>query len=206
VKPRSADARARGLTLLEVMIALMLFALMSTVLLSGQGTAATAIEKAEAMRDMAELTTFRLSMVSLQPDDYEDGEVGEFPALGKSTRILDEEKDLGNRYPGYTWEVRISETVGSGAGGNVSIEGGDPLGALFAEEGASATEDGSIDDDSEEELEADQVDRMLLIVVTVYPPNWDETDRDDDDAIQPRSAWTAIPLPSEEADTEAGER
>jgi type II secretory pathway pseudopilin PulG len=196
---------ARGLTLLEVVIALMLFALMSTVLLSGQGTAATSIEKAEAMRDMAELCSFRLNMASLQPDEYEDGDGGEFPALGKSTRLVDEEEVLGTRYEGYTWEVRISETVGSGAGGNVSIEGGDPLESLFPEEGATATEEGFESDEPEEELQADEVDRMLLIVVTVFPPNWDESQREDEEAIQPRTAWTAIPLPTEE-DTEDGLR
>jgi len=206
VKRSCADRAAarrpvRGLTLLEVMIALMLFALMSTVLLSGQGTAAQSIEKAEVMRDMAELLGLRLNAVALQPDDYEDGDTGEFPAVGQSTRIIDEEKLLGDRYAGYTWEVRISETVGSGAGGNVSIDGGDPLGSLFREEGATADETGSTPAaEEEEEIAADQVDRMLLIEVTVYPPNWDEEDRDDPEAIQPRSAWTAVPLPAEPAE------
>jgi len=69
----------RGLTLLEVVIALLLFSVMSTVLLSGQGTAARAIERAEVMRAMAELIGFRLNMVTLQPDDYQDGDEGEFP-------------------------------------------------------------------------------------------------------------------------------
>jgi len=37
---------------------------------------------------------------------------------------------------------------------------------------------------------------MLLITVTVYPPGWQEADRGESDAIQPRSAWTAIHLPT----------
>lgn len=202
--PAAVRRAARGLTLLEVMIALMLFALMSTVLLSGQGTAAQSIEKAEAMRDMAELLSFRLNLVALQPDEYEDGDTGEFPAVGQSTRIIDEEKVLGDRYAGYTWEVRISETIGSGASGNVSVDGEDPLGSLFREEGSTAGEDGEPIESEEEDIGADQVDRMLLIEVTVYPPNWDEADREDEEAIQPRTAWTAIPIPEEP--TEEGPR
>jgi hypothetical protein len=181
----------------------MLFALMSTVLLKGQGDAAQSIEKAETMRDMAELLGFRLNMIVLDPDDYEDGDTGEFPASGKSTRIVDEGDVFGDRYEGYTWEVRISETVGSGAGGNVSIEGGDPLDSLFPEEGSGGTEEG-VDESDEEEIGADEVDRMLLIVVTVYPPLWDESDRENAEAIQPRSAWTAVSLPEEPDDTEGG--
>ena len=191
---------ASGLTLLEVVIALMLFSIMSTVLLKGQGDAAQSIEKAATMRDMAELLGFRLNLVVLNPDDYEDGDNGQFPASGKSTRIVDEDDVLGERYEGYTWEVRISETVGSGAGGGVSIEGDDPLDSLFPEEGGGGAEGDESADGEEEEVQADEVDRMLLIVVTVYPPNWDDADRENKEAIQPRSAWTAVSLPEEPAE------
>ena len=166
---------------------------MSTVLLTGQGTAARAIEKAEVMRDMAELISYRLNMIVLQPDDYEDGDQGEFPAQGKSTRLLDEVDVFGDRYAGYSWEVTISETIGAGASSNVSIDGEDPRQTLFEAEGSGGEDAG----DEDEELEADAVDRMLLITVIVYPPGWQEADRDEKDAIQPRSAWTAIHLPNE---------
>jgi len=193
--PNSAgNQRTRGLTLLEVVIALLLFALMSTVLLTGQGTAARAIEKAEVMRDMAELISFRLNMVALQPNDYQDGDQGEFPAQGQSTRLLDEVDVFGDRYPGYVWEVSIAETIGAGASGSVSIDGEDPRQTLFEAEGGMGDDYG---DGEAEDLEADAVDRMLLITVTVYPPNWDESDRESADAIQPRSAWTAVPLPKD---------
>jgi len=200
--PERRKRPSAGLTLLEVVIALMLFAMMSTVLLTGQGTAAESIRKAEAMRDMAELLGFRLQMVAAQPEEYEDGDFGEFPATGQSTRLVDEEEVFGDRYAGYTWEVRISETIGSGAGSNVTVEGGDPMGSLFAEEGGGTAGDGGFEDSAEEDVEADQVDRMLLIEVTVYPPEWEEGDRDDPEAIQPRSAWTAIGLPQADAAAE----
>jgi len=197
---RNSDARRRrGLTLLEVVIALLLFALMSTVLLTGQGTAAQAIAKAEVMRDMAELISFRLNMVVLQPNEYEDGDQGGFPAQGKNSRLVDEEEAFADRYRGYSWEVSIAETIGAGASGTVSIEGEDPRQTLFDSEGGGGGESGG---EADEELEADAVDRMLLITVTVYPPGWQETDRGEADAIQPRSAWTAIHLPTE---TDAGE-
>ncbi|MHC4953742.1 MAG: hypothetical protein ACYTGZ_07615 [Planctomycetota bacterium] len=180
---------------------------MSTVLLTGQGTAARAVERAEVMRDMAELIGFRLNMVVLQPDEYEDGDRGDFPASSKSTRLVDEEEIFGDRFEGYRWEVTIQETIGAGASGSVSIDGEDVRGALFDEEGgAAATDDegGIAGEDSEQDVEADAVDRMLLITVTVYPPGWDEADRDDPDAIPARTAWTAVHLPSEMDETGTG--
>lgn len=186
------------------MIALMLFSLMSTILLTGQGTAARSIEKAEAMRDMAELLSFRLNMIVLQPKDYEDGDTGTFPDSSKSSRLVDEEDVFGDRYPGYTWEVRISETIGAGSSGSVSIDGDEPMNSLFSEEGGGAGADGTLGVD-EEDVEADQVDRMLLITVTVYPPNYDEADADDPDAIKARSVWTAIHLPEEKSGQDPGQ-
>jgi len=198
------SAGRRGLTLLEVVIALLLFALMSTVLLTGQSTAARAVERAEVMRDMAELIGFRLNMVTLQPEDYEDGDQGEFPASGKSTRLVDEDEIFSDRFKGYRWEVTIQETIGAGASGNASIDGSDVRSALFDSEGGGSTEEGADVGEPEDELEADAVDRMLLITVTVYPPGWDETDKDDPDAIPARGAWTAIHLPTETDETGDG--
>ncbi|MEM8886007.1 MAG: type II secretion system protein [Planctomycetota bacterium] len=183
------------MTLIEVVIALLLFALMSTVLLIGQATAVRSIEKSDAMRDMSELLGFRLQMVLLQLSEYEDGDTGEFPASGISKRLIDEEDVFDDRYEGYTWEVSILETVGAGASGSVSIEGEDPASSLFAEEGGATGDDFS--DDDVEEVEADSVDRMLMITVTVYPPGWEEADAEDEDAIQPRSVWTAVKVPED---------
>jgi hypothetical protein len=183
------------------MIALMLFSLMSTILLTGQGTAARSIEKAEAMRDMAELLSFRLNMIVLQPDEYEDGDRGTFPESSKSSRLVDEEDVFGDRYEGYTWEVTIAETIGAGSSGSVSIEGGEPQNALFSEEGGGGAEG---EGGEEEDVEADQVDRMMLITVTVYPPNYDEADADDPDSVKPRSVWTAINLLEEESEQDPG--
>jgi len=206
--------RVRGLTLLEVVIALLLFALMSTVLLTGQGTAARAVERAEVMRDMAELLGFRLNMYVLQPDDYDDGDSGEFPAAGKSTRLVDEDAIFGSRYVGYYWEMTIQETIGAGASGSVTVDGQATGGPLFGEEGGGGG--GGFGDDpaagtgtgtgvgtgvgtgtAEDDVQADAIDRMLLVTVTVYPPGWDESDRNEKDVILPRSAWTAIHLVDE---------
>ena len=196
--------RRRGLTLLEVVIALLLFALMSTVLLTGQGTAARSVERAEVMRDMAELLSFRLNMIVLQPGEYEDGDNGEFPSSGKSSRLVDEDELFEDRYRGYTWEVTIQETIGAGASGNVTIDGEEIGGALFGEEGGGGAEDGGEAGEGDEDVQADAVDRMMLITVTVYPPGWEESDREEEDVIMPRSAWTAIHLPDDPADTGTG--
>ena len=195
--------RARGLTLLEVVIALLLFALMSTVLLTGQGTAARSVERAEVMRDMAELLGFRLNMVVLQPGEYEDGDSGEFPAAGKSSRLIDEDDIFEDRYEGYTWEVTIQETIGAGASGSVTVDGEESGGPLFGEEGGASGAEGE-PMESDDDVQADAIDRMLLITVTVYPPGWDESERDADDVILPRSAWTAIHLPDDSDDSSPG--
>ena len=192
------------MTLLEVVIALLLFALMSTVLLTGQGTAARAVERAEVMRDMAELLSFRLNMIVLQPGEYDDGDSGEFPASGKSSRLVDEDELFEDRYSGYTWEVTIQETIGAGASGNVTVDGEAIGGALFGEEGGGGGDDGGDVGDGDDDVQADAIDRMLLITVTVYPRGWDEADREEEDAILPRSAWTAIHLPEDPDDSSTG--
>jgi len=188
------DAR-RGLTLLEVVIALLLFAMMSMLLLSGQATSSDEIARAEVERDMAELLRLRLDLVALEHEDYRNGETeGAFPAH-VSTRILDEEKVLGDRYAGYTWKVEFQEVVGAGATGRVEVAGGDAMDVLFPEEGGGT----ATDDESEAgtPVEADEVDKMLFIQVTVYPPNYEESASPDeaDRVLQPHSAWTAIYLP-----------
>jgi len=194
--------RRRGLTLLEVVIALLLFALMSTVLLTGQGTAARAVERAEVMRDMAELLSFRLNMIVLQPGEYEDGDSGQFPASSKSSRLVDEDEIFEDRYRGYGWEVTIQETIGAGASGNVTIDGEEIGAALFGEEGGGGG--GEEAGEGDEDVQADAIDRMMLITVTVYPPGWEEADREEEDAIMPRSAWTAIHLPEDPDDSGTG--
>jgi prepilin-type N-terminal cleavage/methylation domain-containing protein len=188
----------RGLTLLEVVIALMLFAMMSTLLLVGQGQAADSILRAKIERQMAELVSFRINMVALHLDDYEDGDTGEFPASGASSRLVDEEELFTDErlYGGYTWLVEIEEAIGAGAGQAVRIEDSEPKGLLFSEEGGAAPEG---EEEEEPNVEPDEVDRMLFIRVTVFPPGYEEAaDPEDEDTIlRPRSAWTAVYLPPE---------
>ena len=93
--------RERGLTLLEVVIALLLFAMVSVMLLSGHARASDAVLRATVDREIAELLAFRLSIIALQPEEYEDGDMGDFPSSGASTRLVDEDKLFGDRYPGY---------------------------------------------------------------------------------------------------------
>ena len=188
--------RQRGLTLLEVVIALLLFAMISVMLVSGHGRAADATLRAEIQREIAELATFRINMVALQPDEYEDGDTGGFPAEGVSSRLVDEEEVFGSLYAGYTWEVEKLPTIGAGATGAVSIDGSEPRNLLFDEEGSAST-----DEEEEPEVESGDVDTMLFIRVTVYPPGYEEMMEEDQDlAIRPRSVWTAIHLPEEEED------
>lgn len=190
-RKRRKDRAVRGLTLMEVVIALMLFALISVMLVGSHDRAADATLRAGVQRDIAELVGFRINMVVLQPNDYEDGDTGRFPDSGASTRLVDEEEIFGDRYAGYTWELEMVETIGAGATNTVSLGDGEPRNLLFEEEG------GSVDEGAEEaEAEAKDVDRMLFIRVTVYPPGYDQMVAEDEEAaLKPRSAWTAIQLP-----------
>lgn len=189
--------RIRGLTLLEVVIALLLFAMVSVMLLSGHARASDAVLRATIDREIAELLAFRLSIIALQPEEYEDGDMGDFPSSGASTRLVDEDKLFEDRYPGYRWRVEMMPTIGAGASGTVSVAGGEPRNLLFEEESTTAT-----DENDETEVESGQVDEMLFIRVTVYPPGYDEYASEDEQdlALRARSAWTAVPLPEEESE------
>jgi type II secretory pathway pseudopilin PulG len=198
----SAD-RESGLTLLEVVIALLLFSAMSVFLLGGQSEAMDAILRAEVERDMAELLSLRINLVALQWEDYEDGDTGTFPASGASDRLVDEEEIFGDRFDEegkrYTWELELEETIGSGTTGPARVDDSEPRSLLFSEEGTSAE---GTDYDEEVNVESAAVDRLLFIRVTVYPPGYEEVGPDEEDLVlRPRSAWTAIRLPVE-GDTE----
>ena len=187
----------RGLTLLEVVIALLLFAMMATFLLSGHARAADAVLRMQVEREMAELLRLRLDLASLQYEEYREGTTdGDFPS-NVSTRLLDEEKALGDRFEGYRWEVTITAMLGAGATGAVEVEGDQSYEPLFAEEGAgNVNADGSEEDPAV--VQPEEIDRMLFIEVTVYPPGYDEAEVDAEDALRPRSAWTAVYLPPDE--------
>jgi prepilin-type N-terminal cleavage/methylation domain-containing protein len=187
----------RGLTLLEVVIALLLFAMMAMFLLSGQANAASAIARAQVERETAELLRLRIDLAALEWEQYRDRDTeGEFPSR-VSTRIIDEEKALGTAYEGYRWEVQITETIGAGAASRSQIADGDSFDLLFPEEGsAGETSTGSTVED--EIVQTEDVDRMLLIKVTVFPPGYDPSEPEPE--FKPRSAWTAIHLPAEETE------
>lgn len=189
----------RGLTLLEVVIALLLFSMMAMFLLSGQARSADAILRAQIEREMAELLRLRLDLAALEYEDYREGTTeGEFPA-DVSSRIIDEAEVLGDRFAGYRWEATITETIGAGAASTVEIEGGDQHELLFAEEGSSVAEE---EGEEATTVQAEEVDRMIFILVTVYPPRYDElSDEEREEAgMRPRSAWTAVHLPPEESE------
>ena len=188
----------RGLTLLEVVIALLLFSMMAMFLLSGQARAADAILRARIEREMAELLRLRLDLAALEYEEYREGTTeGEFPS-DVSSRILEEDEVLGDRFEGYRWEVTITETIGAGAASTVEVDGGDTHDLLFAEEGA-AVEDGEEEATS---VQAEEVDRMVFIMVTVYPPRYDELTEEEraDAGMRARSAWTAVHLPPDESE------
>ena len=71
---------------------------------------------------------------------------------------------------------------------------------LFGEEGGGAPADGKED---AAVVQAEEIDRMLFIQVTVYPPGYDPAETEDD-ALQPRSAWTAVFFPPDEEEGGAG--
>ena len=115
----------RGLTLLEVVIALLLFSMMAMFLLSGQARAADSILRAQIEREMAELLRLRLDLAALEYEEYREGTTdGDFPS-DVSSRIIDEDEILGDRFVGYRWEVTVTETIGAGAASTIEIEGGD---------------------------------------------------------------------------------
>ena len=151
---------SRGLTLLEVVIALLLFAMMSVMLVSGHGRAADSTLRSEIQREMAELLAFRINMVALQPEEYEDQDTGRFPADGVSGSLVNEEEVFGTLYAGYTWELEMVEAIGAGATSSVSVDGSEPRNLLFDEEGSA-----SLEEDEEPEVEAGDVDSMLFIRV-----------------------------------------
>ena len=200
-----ADGEA-GLTLLEVIVSLMLFSLMSTLLLGSQGAAADSALDAQIERDIAFLLPFRLNAVALDPEEYDQDEIiGQFPAGGVSSRLIDEEELFGTTYEGYTWKVERKEVIGAGSSGTVQV-GGNVAEMLFPEEaglGLATDDEGqpSVDENEDyEEVDADAVDMMLFIKVTVYPPGYDPHDVPGENARAggPRSAWTAVILPKEE--------
>ena len=194
------DGRTRGLTLLEVVVALLLFAMMATMMLESQSTAVTATYKAELETTMAYLLSFRLSMVQLLPEDYDDQEEGTFPASGKSTRFFDEDKIFADqtRYRGYAWEVVKQETVGAGSDSLVNVDGTE-LDPLFPEEGGTTGSGEPIPTDEVPDKEPKDVDRMIFIKVTIYPPGYDPNADPEEVKVPPRTAWTAIPVaPAEE--------
>jgi len=197
--------RENGLTLLEVVIALLLFAMIAIFLLEGHSRAADAVLRMQVERDMAELLRLRLDLAALEHDEYQEGTTeGSFPAT-VSHRIIDEEKVLGDRYPGYRWEVTITAALGAGASGKVEVQDDRSYEPLFGEEGAAPP---TADNRKEEEasvMQAEDIDRMLLIEVTVYPPGYDASNPDENE-LQPRSAWTAVYLPPEETQGTGGNR
>jgi hypothetical protein len=183
----------------------MLFSLMAMFLLSGHAAASEEVLRAEQERDMAELLRIRLDMIALQWEQYRDGSTeGEFPAR-VSDRLLDEEKVLADRFPGYRWEFEMREVVAAGAEGRVEIEGGDVIDVLFPEEGGGTEAD---EDELGSVVQPDEIDKMLYIRVTIYPPDYEEEPAVPDEdgervaPVRPRSAWTAIHLPAEESEEE----
>lgn len=190
--PRPPSSRERGLTLLEVVIALLLFAMIAIFLLEGHSRAADAVMRMQVEREMAELLRLRLDLASLEHEEYREGTTeGLFPAT-VSTRIVDEEKVLGDRYPGYRWEVTISTTLGAGGTGKVEVQDDRTYAPLFDEEGATdEEEDAAV-------VQPEDIDRMIFVQVTVYPPGYDPSDTEREKALQPRSAWTAVYLPPDE--------
>lgn len=199
--PPRLRARESGLTLLEVVIALLLFAMIAIFLLDGHARAADAVMRMQIEREMAELLRLRLDLATLEHEEYREGTTsGGFPA-NVSSRIIDEEKVLGDRYPGYRWEVTITAALGAGgSAGQVEVQDDRAYAPLFAEEG------GGGEDEDAAVVQAEDIDRMLFIQVTVYPPGYDDVpDSERDEALQPRSAWTAVYLPPDQ-ETGAGIR
>jgi prepilin-type N-terminal cleavage/methylation domain-containing protein len=201
-RPPSSRRRERGLTLLEVVIALLLFAMIALFLLEGHSAEADKVLRMQVERDMAELLRLRLDLAALEHEEYREGMTeGLFPAH-VSSRIVDEEKVLGARYPGYRWEVTITAALGAGASGKVEVQDDRTYEPLFGEEGSVAAGAG----DEEEEasvMQAEDIDRMLLIQVTVYPPGYNPSETSEL-GLKPRSAWTAVYLPPDEAEGAPG--
>jgi len=198
----AARRGARGLTLLEVVIALMLFSLMSMLLLSGQAEATDSVARAEVERDMAELLRLRLELAALEHEEYRNTTDGGFPS-DVSTRLLDERKVLGEKYSEYRWEVEFREVVAAGAEGRVEIDG-EGLDPLFPQEGGGSDVD--YEDEAGSEVQPEEIDRMLFIRVTVFPPGWEDaaggTDEERRRGTRPLSAWTAVPLPPDQQEVE----
>lgn len=200
--PRPPSTVQSGLTLLEVVIALLLFAMIALFLLDGHARASDAVLRMQVEREMAELLRLRLDLAALEHEEYREGTTeGTFPAT-VSSRIVDEEKVLGDRFPGYRWEVTITPMLGAGnTTGTVEVQDDRTYEPLFGEEGGTAaTTDGEEDAAM---VQTEDIDRMLFIQVTVYPPGYDPSETEGD-ALQPRSAWTAVFFPPDEEEGGTG--
>jgi prepilin-type N-terminal cleavage/methylation domain-containing protein len=202
-RPPSSRRDQRGLTLLEVVIALLLFAMIAIFLLEGHSRAADAVLRMQIEREMAELLRLRLDLAALEHEEYREGTTeGVFPA-SVSRRIVDEEKILGDRYPGYRWEVTITAALGAGASGKVEVQDDRTYEPLFGEEGSVVP--GTDEEEEASVMQSEDIDRMLLIQVTVYPPGYDPSSMDEG-GLPPRSAWTAVYLAPEDGEGVGGTR
>jgi hypothetical protein len=187
-------------------IALLLFAMIAIFLLDGHARAANAVLRMQVEREMAELLRLRLDLAALEHEEYTEGTTdGVFPST-ISTRIVDEEKVLGDRFPGYRWEVTITPMLGAGnASGTVEVQDDRAYEPLFAEEsgGTASAEGNEKEKEDAAVVQPEDIDRMLFIQVTVFPPGYDPAETAED-ALQPRSAWTAVFFPPDEEEEGAG--
>jgi general secretion pathway protein I len=94
--------RRRGFTLLEVLVAVVVLGIALTALLSTQAGGVRLRSQAEAITTATFLLQERMAQQEL--DDY-------FPEPG--TR----DGDFGSAYPGYRWEVTVSQVPVPGAEG-----------------------------------------------------------------------------------------
>lgn len=91
---RPGRGRSGGFTLLEVLVALVILGVALVGLLSAQSAAVR-------LRSQAEELTLATFLLERQMTEME---MGDFPEIGKK------EGDFGDDYPGYAWQITVSET------------------------------------------------------------------------------------------------
>ena len=87
------DMTNKGFTLLEVMIAVALIAIALTTLLGSQSQSVSFANSAKFETMAALLAQSKMSEVTMQ----------------KSGALTDDSGDFGDDYPGYAWEVNVSD-------------------------------------------------------------------------------------------------
>ncbi len=171
--PRSRPRGEDGFVLLEVLVALVIFATIVLAYARATDDALEATSRANADRTLRMLSSRKLAEVRAKPAEFKEGGEGGF----------DDESDAGaeNPFQDYRWEVQAQEVVAAGTSGEEAAE------FLFPRDAEST---------SPQDLEAGgkAPDPVLLLRLTLVVSRVPEGD----EAGESMRIVTYVPAPKEE--------